>query len=119
MKIWVDENIPAMTVNALRELGHDVKDIRGTTDEGLADVDVWEMAQQEHRLLVTTVKGFSQYRESDYAGILIIRLKQPNRKEIHRRVLKALNQYPEREWRGRIVMMKDVVQSTWRFRGKK
>jgi hypothetical protein len=28
MKILVDENIPRMTVNRLRELGHDVRDIR-------------------------------------------------------------------------------------------
>ncbi|MEK7408859.1 MAG: DUF5615 family PIN-like protein [Acidobacteriota bacterium] len=30
MKILVDENMPRMTVERLRELGHDVKDIRGT-----------------------------------------------------------------------------------------
>ena len=33
MRIFVDENIPAMTVEALREAGHDVIDIRGTLDE--------------------------------------------------------------------------------------
>jgi hypothetical protein len=33
MKIFVDENIPLMTVRALREMGHDVRDIRGTADE--------------------------------------------------------------------------------------
>lgn len=31
MKILVDENIPFMTVNALREMAHDVKDIRKTS----------------------------------------------------------------------------------------
>lgn len=34
MRILVDENIPIMTVHALREMGHEVKDIRGTADEG-------------------------------------------------------------------------------------
>ena len=29
MKIFVDENIPLMTVRALREMGHDVLDIQG------------------------------------------------------------------------------------------
>ena len=37
MKIFVDENIPVMTVRELRKLGHEVMDIRGTKDEGMAD----------------------------------------------------------------------------------
>jgi len=34
MRILVDENIPRITVSALRELGHDVKDLRGTAAQG-------------------------------------------------------------------------------------
>ena len=37
MKICVDENIPLVTVVELRNLGHDVLDIRGTTEQGLTD----------------------------------------------------------------------------------
>ena len=37
MKIFVDEHIPLMTVWTLRRLGHDVRDIRGTPDEGMQD----------------------------------------------------------------------------------
>ena len=37
MKILVDEHIPLMTVGALRLLGHDVRDIRGTPEEGMED----------------------------------------------------------------------------------
>ena len=36
MKILVDENIPAMTVLSLRELGHEVKDIRSTESDVLS-----------------------------------------------------------------------------------
>ena len=62
MRIFVDENIPLMTVAALRALGHDVRDIRGTPDEGLRDGALWEVAQREERLLITTDKGFAHYR---------------------------------------------------------
>ena len=41
MKILVDENVPGITVEHLRELGHDVRDIRGTAGQGLADADLW------------------------------------------------------------------------------
>jgi predicted nuclease of predicted toxin-antitoxin system len=59
MNILVDENIPFMTVKVLREMGHDVKDVRKTSDQGIFDEEFWEVAQQEERLLITTDKGFS------------------------------------------------------------
>jgi len=58
MKILVDENIPAMTVYGLREIGHDVKDIRGTESEGQSDEALWTSCQHEQRLLITTDKDF-------------------------------------------------------------
>jgi hypothetical protein len=51
MSVLVDENIPRMTVDALHALGHDVKDIRGTSDQGLADCDLWGLPLAESRAL--------------------------------------------------------------------
>jgi uncharacterized protein with PIN domain len=66
MKIFVDENIPLMTVQALRDLGHDVRDIRRTADQGMTDDALWEMVQREGRLLITTDKGFAQHRDESH-----------------------------------------------------
>jgi predicted nuclease of predicted toxin-antitoxin system len=74
VKILVDENIPAMTVSELRRRGHDVLDFRGTQEEGSADSEVWNLAQKESRLLITTDKGFAQLRQSEHAGVLILQL---------------------------------------------
>lgn len=68
MKIFVDEHIPLMTVQALRMMGHNVCDIRGTPDQGMQDDALWEMAQREERLLITTDKGFTQYRACPIMG---------------------------------------------------
>ena len=57
MKIFVDENIPLMTVQALRAEGHDVLDSRGTPDEGMDDETLWRTIQRDGRLLITTDKG--------------------------------------------------------------
>jgi predicted nuclease of predicted toxin-antitoxin system len=62
MRVLVDENVPLVTVDALRSLGHDVKDIRGTRDQGLDDSDLWTVALAESRTLITTDKGFTEYR---------------------------------------------------------
>lgn len=113
MKIVVDENIPAVTVQALQEMGHDVKDIRGTALEGLKDAALWELAQEEFRLLITTDKGFAQRRYENHQGVLIVRLRSPNRRRIHARVLQAISQFGENDWPGLVVMMRDIVQSTW------
>ncbi|MFH1269006.1 MAG: DUF5615 family PIN-like protein [Planctomycetota bacterium] len=114
MRVLVDENIPRMTVDALANLGHDVRDVRGTADEGGSDQDLWELARHEQRLLITTDKGFFSHRDCEHAGILIVRLRQPNRQRIHDRVLQALDQFPEEEWPGMVVIMRDRAQSRWR-----
>ncbi|MBW1689485.1 MAG: DUF5615 family PIN-like protein [Deltaproteobacteria bacterium] len=46
MKIFVDENVPLITIGAIREIGHDVLDIRGTKKEGMVDDTLWDMVQQ-------------------------------------------------------------------------
>lgn len=92
MKITVDEHIPLMTVRALQDLGHDIRDIHGTADEGMQDEELWEMVQREERLLITTDKGFTRYRATHHYGILV-------------------------EWPGLLVVMRDVAQSIWRRQG--
>ena len=117
MKIFVDENIPLMTVRVLREMGHDVRDIRGTAEQGITDDALWEIAQQEERLLITTDKGFTQHREELHHGILIVRLRQPNRQKIHHRVMQAMTQFAAEDWHDLLVVMRDVMQSVWRTGG--
>ena len=119
MKIFVDENIPFITVKELRSKGFDVKDIRGTPSEGIPDEELWEIVQKEERLLITTDKGFSNQRNEPHHGIIIIRLKQPTRAKIHQRTIQAISKYSEGEWPGRMVIMQDVVQSTWQAQQNK
>ncbi|MEC4677848.1 MAG: DUF5615 family PIN-like protein [Nitrospirota bacterium] len=114
MKILVDENIPKMTVQSLLEENHDVRDIRGSKLEGLSDNGIWELAQKENRVLITTDKGFMHYRHHAHQGILIIRLKQPNRLKIHQRIMKAIAQFNEIEWKGLMVVIRDKMQSVSR-----
>jgi predicted nuclease of predicted toxin-antitoxin system len=114
MNIFVDENIPLMTVRALRERGHDVIDIRGTADEGMGDDTLWERIQREGRLLITTDKGFTLHRNEPHHGILMVCLRQPNRHKIHQRVMQAMDQFVVEEWPGLLVVMRDMIQSIWR-----
>lgn len=118
MRIFVDENIPLITVRELREQGFDVIDIRGTESQGITDEVLWSKSQKRKCLLVTTDKGFSNYREEPHHGILIICLKHPTREKIHKSVMQAIKRYTEKEWSGLMVVIRDAVQSTWKSHNK-
>ena len=117
MKVLVDENIPRMTVGRLRELGHDVRDVRGTSDQGSADSIIWSLVNNEKRLLITTDKGFTEYRGTSHYGILIVRLRQPNRRKIHASVMQAIERFDESQWPGLLVVMRDTTMSISRAGG--
>lgn len=114
MDILVDENIPLMSVEQLREMGHDVLDIRGTADEGISDELLWNKACQESRLLITTDKGFAHYRDREHFGILIVSLRRPNRHKITERIIEAIKLFSPEQRTGLLVVTRDKTMSTWR-----
>ena len=71
------------------------------------------MAQQEERLLITTDKEFTHNRMGPHYGVLVIQLRQPNRRKIHARIMQALRQFSGTEWPGLLVVMRDIAQSVW------
>ncbi len=98
MKILVDEDVPFQTVQTLREIGYDVHDMRGKPDEGMKDALLWDIAQSEGRLLITTDKGFAGHRGDTPYGILVVRLRQPNRHKIHQWAIQAITIFDDKEW---------------------
>ena len=114
MDILVDENIPLMSVEQLCEMGHDVLDIRGTADQGISDELLWNKTYAERRLLITTDRGFTHYRDREHHGILIVSLRRPNRHKINERVIEAMRLFSPEQWPGLLVVMRDKTMSTWR-----
>jgi hypothetical protein len=87
--------------------------LRGTPEEGLPDERLWVRAQLEGWLLITTDVGFRHHRHETHAGILIVRLRQPNQQKIHSRVMRAVLQTNELDWPGRLVIVRDTVQAVY------
>jgi len=114
MKILVDENIPLLSVSQLREMGHDVLDIRGTDEKGMADDALWNKACQEGRLLITTDKGFAYYRQRKHHGVLIVSLRQPNHRKIHKRIIEGMKLFSPEQWPGLLLVMREASMSSWR-----
>ena len=114
MKILTDENIPLITIEALRVLGHDVTSLHEVRRKGMKDTAVWRLAMREHRILVTTDKGFAKYRTENHSGLLIVRLKKPSIDRIHSHVLAAIAEIPPSDWPGLLVTMRDTARGLWK-----
>jgi len=93
-------------------------DIRGTPDQGLEDPDLWRVAVRESRLLITTDKGFTEHRAVTHSGILVVRLRQPNRLKIHQSVMHCIERFSEADWPGLLVVMRDATMSTSHASGR-
>ena len=68
--------------------------------------------QRLNPALITTDKGFTEYRAVPHHGILIVRLRQPNRQKIHHAVMHALDRFPDPEWPNLLVVVRDTTMST-------
>ena len=110
MKFFLDENFPKTVAKLLVENDHSVFDIRGTSDEGAEDVDIFQMAQKKEAIFLTTDKDYfhtiPHLYESHY-GVIVITLSQPNRRNISDKLMWALNHVNMPTFRDKILLLKD------------
>lgn len=77
MKFLTDANVFVPMVNGLRQLGHDVFDLKEQNLAALSDVEVFSLAQSTKRVLVTMDKDFTNillYPPGEHEGIIVARL---------------------------------------------
>lgn len=85
MRFLTDENLPRIAVDLLRELGHDVLDVREANMSGASDLQIAEVAMEEQRVLVTLDLDFAnilQYPPCEYTGIVVLRVPQPTQHRV-------------------------------------
>jgi hypothetical protein len=99
---------------ALRSSGHDVRQIAGTPEAGLEDDAIWRLAQAEGRLVLTSDRAFARRRNEPHFGMIVVRLRQPNREDFRRRTLDAVCEAPSDEWPGLLVVVRDRAQTLYR-----
>ena len=95
MNFLLDKNFPKSAEKLLTELGHRVSDIRGTEQQGANDFQLFELAQQREAILLTTDRDFYHtvpLVHANHYGVVVIALKQPNRKAILARLRWVVSQ---------------------------
>ena len=107
MKIKLDENLPLRLAILLKDLGHDVYTLLDEQLLGRADAEIWEATQRESRFLITQDLDFSDVRQfapGSHHGVLLVRLRSPNRGELMDRVEELFQNENVGEWAGCFVV---------------
>ena len=77
MKFLLDANMPRSAARLLRELGHEVEDVRDVLPPGTDDATVAAHAQARQLILVTRDFDFADIRNyppKAYAGLIVLEL---------------------------------------------
>lgn len=103
MKIKLDENLPLQIAAALQNLGHDVHTLYEERLIGHPDEEIWAVTQNESRFLITQDLDFADLRKftpGSHHGILLVRLRSPNRRNLIERIEQIFRQESIGEWMG-------------------
>lgn len=101
MKIKLDENLPAGLAAVLQARGHDAQTSVAEGLRGSDDLGVWGAAQREGRFFVTQDLDFSDRRRfapGSHHGLLLVRLQNPSRRELIRRILLIFENESVESW---------------------
>lgn len=101
MKIKLDENLPLRLAILLKDLGHDAHTLHDESLIGRADTEIWEATQKESRFLITQDLDFSDLRQfapGSHHGILLVRLRSPDRRNLIERVGELFQEENVGEW---------------------
>jgi predicted nuclease of predicted toxin-antitoxin system len=110
VKVKLDENIPAGLVRVLEGLGHEVDTVASEGLKGAVDESVWAAAGSEDRFLVTQDLDFSdirRFRPGSHPGLLLVRLREPGRTAVRRRVEGLFRTEDVDSWSGCFVVATD------------
>ena len=113
MKFFLDENFPKTAGTWLSELGYMVFDVRGSEKEGITDIELFSQAQELDAVMLTTDRDFFHtvpHMFEHHAGVLVIALRQPNRKNIMEKLEWALKHFKPSDFNNRVIQLRD---RTW------
>jgi predicted nuclease of predicted toxin-antitoxin system len=109
VKIKLDENIPSDAVAVLGS-SHDIDTVHSEGLDGQDDPTVFAAAQAESRFLVTQDLDFSDLRQflpGTHPGVLLLRLRNPSRSELNRRLAELVASEDFESWAGCFVVATD------------
>ena len=110
MKLKLDENLPTQLHSILKKLAHDADTVPHEGLAGRDDQSVWSAAQEARRFLITQDLDFSdirRYAPGSHQGLMIVRLRDPSRKALIRRIQAVFQTEEVERWSRCFVVVTD------------
>jgi predicted nuclease of predicted toxin-antitoxin system len=107
MKIKLEENLPVRLVGIFSQLSHEVDTVPQEGLKGHQDPQIWQVAQMGGYFLITQDLDFSDIRlfvPGTHRGLLLIRLRDPGRKPLVKRLKAIFESENVENWRGCFVV---------------
>ncbi len=116
MRFFLDENFPKTAAKYLIENNHSVFDVRGTSKEGSADPDLFQMARVKNAIFLTTDKDFFHtipHLFESHPGVVVVTLRKPNRRNILQKLKWELDNVNLEEFKDKVLLFKDATYAVY------
>lgn len=110
MKFFLDENFPRSAKSFLLSRGHEVADVHDESMQGSTDLAIFEVAQGKASVFLTTDRDFFHtvpHLFEKHHGVVVIALRQPNRKNILDRLKWFLDNIDEAQIMSKVYQLRD------------
>ncbi|MGD8778362.1 MAG: DUF5615 family PIN-like protein [Ignavibacteria bacterium] len=110
MKFFLDENFPKSSIDLLVKSGNEIIDIRGTEHEGLDDASIFDLAQKNSAIFLTTDKDFFHtipFLFEKHFGVIVIALSKPNRNSINEKLIWFIENYDLSNFNSKVALLQD------------
>lgn len=97
MKFLLDQDVYALTVRFLRDLGYDVVTASELGLSRASDIDLLKTANQQGRIFITRDRDYGNlvFVQSEGNGVIYLRALPSTIDEVHAELKKVLETYPE------------------------
>lgn len=110
MKFLTNENIAKSLIKFLRDLGHDVKDVKEMEFFEMPDYEIYALAKRENRAVLSHDKDFINLYRAQKRKVTTIVLSLFDQKPAHVKKILGdfLKEYPEGTFKGRLVIIEET-----------
>lgn len=97
MKFLADQDVYAITIRSLHDLGHDVLTAAGLGMAQAEDAELLQIAHDSKRIVVTRDRDFGAlvYVQASGAGVILLRILPSTQNAVHAELVRVLGLYSE------------------------
>jgi predicted nuclease of predicted toxin-antitoxin system len=107
MKFLIDQDVYAVTIRFLRELGHDVLPVAQLNLSRADDSELLETARTQDRIFMTRDRDFGGlvFIQGIVTGVIYLRILPANQNAVHQELARVLQRYSEDELKSAFVVV--------------